>query len=104
MENTNQKINEQIYFKSELLKAKIKDYCKIHKLKFIKYHENGFLASSRHNIKAGMKKVLGIDKFEYFDLRTVAKKEVTRSFLCYSDLDIVDSGVISTRTYLISKI
>ena len=51
-----------------------------------------------------MKKVLGIDKFEYFDLRTVAKKEVTRSFLCYSDLDIVDSGVISTRTYLISKI
>ena len=79
----------------EMLKLKIKEYCKIHKLKFIKYYNNGFLASSKVDVKAGMKKVLGVDKFEHFDIRVIGQKEITRHYLCYSNLDIVDNGIFN---------
>lgn len=77
----------------EMLKVKIKDYCKFHKLKFIKYYNNGFLASSKVDVKAGMKKVLGVDKFEHIDIRVIGQKEIIRHYLCYSNLDIVDNGI-----------
>ncbi len=79
----------------EMLKLKIKECCKIHKLKFIKYYNNGFLASSKVDVKAGMKKVLGVDKFEHFDIRVIGQKEITRHYLCYSNLDIVDNGIFN---------
>ena len=82
------KIN--IIMKSE---QEIKEYCKIHKLKFIKYYNNGFLASSKVDVKAGMKKVLGVGKFEHLDIRVIGQKEIIRHYLCYSDLDIVDNGI-----------
>lgn len=81
----------------EMLKLKIKDYCKNHKLKFIKYYNNGFLASSKVDVKAGMKKVLGVDKFEHIDIRVIGKKEITRHYLCYSNLDIVDNGIFNNN-------
>ena len=83
----------------EMLKLKIKEYCKIHKLKFIKYYNNGFLASSKVDVKAGMKKVLGVYKFEHFDIRVIGQKEITRHYLCYSDLDIVDNGIFNHNVY-----
>lgn len=79
----------------EILKIKIKEYCKTHKLKFIKYYNNGFLASSKVDVKAGMKKVLGVDKFEHLDIRVIDQKEIIRHYLCYSDLDIVDNGIFN---------
>ena len=74
-------------------KEKIKEYCKIHKLKFIKYYNNGFLASTKNEVKAGMKKLLGVDKFEYIDIRVIRYKKIIRHFIYYSDLDIVDNGI-----------
>jgi len=85
----------EIINKKEMLKVKIKEYCKLHKLKFIKYYNNGFLASSKVDVKAGMKKVLGVDKFEHIDIRVIGQKEIIRHFLCYSDLDIVDNGIFN---------
>jgi len=58
----NPEIDKQVEIEAEIintkvmLKVKIKDYCKTHKLKFIKYYNNGFLASSKVYVKAGMKK------------------------------------------------
>jgi hypothetical protein len=78
-----------------MLKIKIKEYCKIHKIKFIKFHNNGFLASSKVDIKAGMKKILGIDKYEHIDIKVIGQKEIIRHYLCYSDLDIVDNGIFT---------
>jgi len=85
----------EIINKKAMLKLKIKEYCKLHKLKFIKYHNNGFLASSKVDVKAGMKKVLGIDKYEHIDIRVIGQKEIIRHYLCYSDLDIVDNEIFN---------
>ena len=99
--NGNPKIEKQVEREDEIintkvmLKSRIKDYCKTHKLKFIKYYNNGFLASSKVDVKAGMKKVLGFDKFEHFDIRVIGQKEITRHYLSYSDLDIVDNGIFN---------
>ena len=97
--NGNPKIEKQVEREvdivktKEMLKLKIKEYCKIHKLKFIKYYNNGFLAYSKVDVKAGMKKVLGVNKFEHLDIRVIGQKEIIRHYLCYSDLDIVDNGI-----------
>ena len=82
----------EIINKKEMLKNKIKEYCKIHKLKFKKYYKSGFVASSKIEIKAGMKKIIGTDKFEHYDIKVVRIDEILRHYLCYSDLDIVDNG------------
>jgi hypothetical protein len=87
----------EIINKKIILKSRIKEYCKLHKLKFIKNYSNGFIASSKVDVKAGMKKVIGIDKFEHYDIRVIGKDEVFRHFLCYGDFDIVDNGVIKTN-------
>lgn len=44
-----------------------------------------------------MKKVLGVDKFEHIDIRVIGKKEITRHYLCYSNLDIVDNGIFNNN-------
>ena len=99
--NGNPKINKQVEREAEIintkemLKNKIKEYCKIHKLKFKKYYKSGFIASSQVEVKAGMKKVIGTDRFEHYDLRVIRKDEVSRHYLCYSDLDIVDNGLFN---------
>jgi len=78
---------------TKILKVKIKEYCKTHKLKFVKYYDNGFLASSKVDVKAGMKYILGKDGYEHLDIRIIHQKTITRHYLCYSDLDIVDNGI-----------
>ena len=98
-----EKINKQvekeieIINKKEMIKIKIKEYCKLHKLKFKKYYKSGFIASSTIEVKAGMKKVLGTDKFEHYDLKVIRKDEILRHYLCYSNLDIVDNGIFNVN-------
>lgn len=96
-----EKINKQVEKEceiintKEILKTKIKEYCKLHNLKFKKYYKKGFVASSKVEIKAGMKKVLGVDKFEHYDIKVIRIDEISRHYLCYYDLDIVDNGIFN---------
>ena len=80
--------------KIEMLKLKIKGYCKTHKLKFEKYFDGGFVASKSVDIKAGMEKDLHTGKLISIPIRKIGSKRVFRRFICYSDGDIVDDGVI----------
>ncbi len=79
--------------KIEMLKSKIKEYCKTHKLKFEKLIQGGFIASKLTPIKAGMKYDIHTGNIISFPIREIGKKRVYRKFICYSDGDIVDDGV-----------
>ena len=80
--------------KIEVLKSRIKDYCKTHKMKFEKYIDGGFIASTLVDIKAGMEKNLHTGKLISIPIRKIGSKRVFRKFICYSDGDIVDNGII----------
>jgi len=80
--------------KIEMLKSKIKEYCKTHKMKFEKYIDGGFVASTLVDIKAGMEKDLHTGKLISIPIRKIGSKRVFRKFICYSDGDIVNDGVI----------
>lgn len=80
--------------KIEMLKSKIKEYCKNHKLKFEKYIQGGFIASRLVDIKAGMECNLHSGKLISIPIRKIGNKRVYRKFICYSDGDIVDDGVV----------
>ena len=80
--------------KIEMLKSKIKEYCKTHKLKFEKYIEGGFIASRLVDIKAGMERNLHSGNSISIPIRKIGSKRVSRKFICYSDGDIVDDGII----------
>ena len=77
-----------------MLKSKIKEYCKTHKMKFEKYIDGGFVASTLVDIKAGMEKDLHTGKLISIPIRKIGSKRVFRKFICYSDGDIVNDGVI----------
>jgi hypothetical protein len=89
-------IEEEIKYinEIEMLKLKIKEYCKTHKLKFEKYIEGGFIASRLVDIKAGMERDLHSGKLISIPIRKIGSKRITRKFICYSDGDIVDDGVV----------
>ena len=72
----------------------IKEYCKIHKLKFEKYIEGGFIASRLVDIKAGMERVLHSGELISIPIRKIGSKRISRKFICYSDGDIVDDGIV----------
>ena len=74
--------------------SKIKEYCKIHKLKFEKYIEGGFIASRLVDIKAGMERVLHSGELISIPIRKIGSKRISRKFICYSDGDIVDDGIV----------
>lgn len=78
---------------TEMLKAKIKEYCKYMKLKFVKYHGNGFIASSNYQIRAGMEYNPHNGKFLSLPIRTIGHKNILRKYLCYKNGDIVDDGI-----------
>ncbi len=80
--------------KIEMLKSKVKEYCKTHKMKFEKYIDKGFVASILVDIEAGIEKDLHTGKLIYIPIRKIGSKRVFRKFICYSDGDIVDNGVI----------
>lgn len=80
--------------KIEMLKSKIKDYCKTHKLKFEKYIEGGFIASRLVDIKAGMERDLYSGRLISIPIRKIGSKRISRKFICYSDGDIVDGGIV----------
>ena len=73
----------------------IKEYCKIHKLKFEKYIEGGFIASRLVDIKAGMERVLHSGELISIPIRKIGSKRISRKFICYSDGDIVDDGIVT---------
>mgnify|MGYP003648736809 CR=1 FL=1 len=79
--------------KIEMIKSKVKEYCKIHKLKFEKYIDRGFIASRLVDIKAGMEYMPGNNKLISIPIKKIATKSIYRKFLCYSDGDIVDNGI-----------
>ncbi len=89
-------VEEEIKYinKIEMLKSKIKEYCKNHKLKFEKYIQGGFIASRLVDIKAGMERDLHSGKLISIPIRKIGNKRVYRKFICYSDGDIVDDGVV----------
>ena len=89
-------VEEEIKYinKVEMLKLKIKEYCKTHKLKFEKYIDSGFIASRLVDIKAGMERDLHSGKLISIPIKKVGSKRVYRKFVCYSDGDIVDNGVV----------
>ena len=72
----------------------IKEYCNIHKLKFEKYIEGGFIASRLVDIKAGMERVLHSGELISIPIRKIGSKRISRKFICYSDGDIVDDGIV----------
>ena len=78
----------------ERYKDPIKEYCKIHKLKFEKYIEGGFIASRLVDIKAGMERVLHSGELISIPIRKIGSKRISRKFICYSDGDIVDDGIV----------
>lgn len=80
--------------KVEMFKSKIKEYCKTHKLKFEKYIEGGFVASRLIDVKAGMEYATGSTKLKSIPIRKIGSKRVYRKFICFSDGDIVDDGII----------
>lgn len=80
--------------KVEMLKLKIKEYCKKHKLKFEKYIEGGFIASKLVDIRAGMERDLHSGELISIPIKKVGSKRVYRKFVCYSDGDIVDYGIV----------
>ena len=88
-------VEEEIKYinKIEMLKSKIKEYCKTHKLKFEKYIQGGFIASRLVDIKAGMERDLHSGKLISIPIRKIDSKRVYRKFICYSDGDIVDNGI-----------
>ena len=79
--------------KIEMIKSKVKEYCKIHKLKFEKYIGEGFVASRLVDVKAGMEYMPGSDKFISIPIRKIGSERISRKFICYSDGDIVDDGI-----------
>lgn len=89
-------VKEEIKYinKIEMLKSKIKEFCKIQNLKFEKYIEGGFIASRLVDIKAGMERDLHSGKLISIPIRKIGSKRVYRKFICYSDGDIVDDGVV----------
>lgn len=89
-------VEEEIKYinKIEMLKLKIKEYCKNHKLKFEKYIQGGFIASRLVDIKAGIEGDLHSGKLISIPIRKIDSKRVSRKFICYSDGDIVDDGVV----------
>ena len=78
---------------SEMLRCKIKEYCAYMKLKFVKYYENGFIASYNYPIKAGMEYTPHNGKIISFPVRVIGQKTIYRKYLCYKDRDIVDNGI-----------
>ncbi|MCH8536116.1 MAG: hypothetical protein LAT51_13680 [Flavobacteriaceae bacterium] len=80
--------------KIEMLKSKIKEYCKTHKMKFKKYIDGGFVASKLVDVKAGMEYKPGTDRLISIPIKKIGSKRVYRKFICYSDGDIVDVGII----------
>ena len=76
-----------------MLKAKVKEYCKTHKLKFEKYIDGGFIASRLVDVKAGMEYIPGNDKLISIPIKKIATKRICRKFICHSDGDIVDNGI-----------
>jgi len=86
--NGNKEIDEKVKYESN-----IKEFCRYHKLKFIKYYKDGFIASLKINIKAGIEIDLITGKCINPKIRTIGKKEITRHYLCFEDFDIVDNGI-----------
>jgi hypothetical protein len=80
--------------KIEMLKLKVKQYCKTHKMKFEKYIDGGFVASRLVDIEAGMEKNLYTGELISIPIKKIGSKRVFRKFICYSDGDIVDDGLI----------
>lgn len=80
--------------KIEMLKLKIKGYCKTHKLKFEKHIQGGFIASSLADVKAGIERDVHSGKLISIPIRKIGTKRIYRKFVCFSDGDIVDNGVI----------
>ena len=70
----------------------IVNYCKLHKLKLVKFTENGFIASKTIRVKAGMP-----FNAKYTGLLDIARKTILTDFLLYPDNDIVDNGVLTTK-------
>jgi hypothetical protein len=89
-------VEEEIKYinKIEMLKSKIKQYCKTHKLKFEKYIEGGFIASRLVDIEAGMERNLHSGKLISIPIRKIGSKRIYTAFTCYYDNDIVDNGRI----------
>jgi hypothetical protein len=77
----------------EAFKEQIKEYCKIHKLKFIKYINEGFIAGVYVPVVAGFEIDLHSNKIVSFPFKKVGKKNIKRKFICYFDGDIVDNGI-----------
>ena len=90
------KVEEEIKYinKIEMLKSKIKEYCKTHRLKFEKYIKGGFIASRLVDIKSGMERDLHSGKLISTPIRKIGSKIVSRKFICYSDGDIVNDVIV----------
>jgi hypothetical protein len=73
----------------------IKNYCKIHKLKFIELTKDGFIASSKVAIKAGMEYDIHTSKLLSIPIRKIGTKVVYSSFILHSDGDIEHNGKVN---------
>lgn len=76
------------------LNKKVKEYCKLHKLKFEENTESGFIASKLIDVKAGMEYNPANGKLISIPIRKIGSKRIYTAFTCYSDSDIVDNGII----------
>lgn len=72
------------------INSNIKDYCKLHKLKFKENTQNGFTATTTMYVCAGMEFGKGIYK-----IQPISKKLIIRDFILYPDGDIVSGAILS---------
>ena len=87
-------VEEEIKYINKMYKLKIKEYCKTHKLKLEKYIEQGFIASRLIDVKAGMKYDVHSGKLISIPIKKIGSKKINRKFICYTDGDILDCGII----------
>jgi len=76
---------------------RIKEYCKLHKLKLECVMNEHFIASKVIPIRAGMELNNAMNGFSNMNINTVGKKRIFSKFKLYPDQDIVDMGIIESK-------
>jgi hypothetical protein len=72
---------------------RIKEYCKSMKIKFVKYQEDGFIASYKFPVKAGMEFTPHNGNIISFPIKVIGYKTIYRKYMMFKDGDITDNGV-----------
>ena len=76
-------------------KIKVRQYCKRFKIKFGKWHENGFIGSYRKPIFAGLQYDYIAHNYVSIPIKKIGYKRIFEQFECHRDGDITSNGIIN---------